>query len=129
MLSRAFRTLAVTKMPAVALEADHSVAGPLSQSVKERIHSGIPDIRHFAMYNDSYKHRGHREHSQNNSESHLRLEITSDYFEGMTLVRRHRLVYDLLNTEIREHGLHALQLHLKTVAEAERAASLQGNSN
>jgi BolA-like protein 1 len=49
-------------------------------------------------------------------ETHFRIEIVSDIFEGKTLIQRHRLVQDLLKDEF-SSGLHALSLKLKTTKE------------
>ena len=38
---------------------------------------------------------------QNKTESHFRLEIVSDVFEGKSLPARHRLVYSLLANELK----------------------------
>jgi len=45
--------------------------------------------------------------------------VVSAHFEGKMPVARHRMVYALLDTEIKD-GLHALSLKTKTPAEADK---------
>lgn len=68
----------------------------------------------------SYQHAGHAGVQRGASETHFNLKIVSPMFEGKTLVKRHRLVYELLQEEL-QNGLHALSIVAKTPAEAERA--------
>ena len=53
--------------------------------------------------------------------------ITSNQFGGKTTIARHKMVYALLDEEMkREGGIHALQMRLKTeeeVRKQEEAAS------
>lgn len=56
-----------------------------------------------------------------NLETHFRLYIVSDAFEGKMQPARHRMVYSLLKDELaREGGVHALQLTTRTGPEEER---------
>ncbi|CAL0323886.1 unnamed protein product [Lupinus luteus] len=64
----------------------------------------------------SYQHAGHaamKENSSDNKETHFNLKIVSPKFEGQNLVKRHRMVYDLLSDEL-SSGLHALSIVAKT---------------
>lgn len=55
------------------------------------------------------------------SETHFHLTITSDAFKGKMQAARHRMVYKLLDEDMkREGGIHALQLKTKTIEEEER---------
>ena len=54
-------------------------------------------------------------------ETHFRLVITSEAFKSKMQPARHRMVYALLQEELkREGGIHALQLKTRTSEEAER---------
>lgn len=54
-------------------------------------------------------------------ETHFRVVITSEAFEGKMQPARHRMVYALLKEEMaREEGIHALQLRTRTLKEEER---------
>jgi len=50
------------------------------------------------------------------SESHFKVTMVADAFEGESLVKRHQKVYQLLADELRS-GVHALALHLYTLDE------------
>lgn len=60
----------------------------------------------------------HQHHVPDNAQTHFKVTAVSSVFEGMSLIKRHRLVNDLVAAE-RETGLHALSLHLKTPTEWE----------
>ena len=44
--------------------------------------------------------------------------VTSDAFEGLMTIKRHKLVYACVNDEIQSGELHALTIVAKTPAEA-----------
>lgn len=46
-----------------------------------------------------------------NSETHFKLTLVSERFQGLRAVQRHQLVYGLVNAEW-QSGLHALAMHL-----------------
>lgn len=55
------------------------------------------------------------------SETHFRLDITSEAFKSKMQPARHRMVYGLLKDELeRAGGIHALQLRTRTPEEEER---------
>ncbi|PIN10724.1 Stress-induced protein UVI31+ [Handroanthus impetiginosus] len=71
----------------------------------------------------SYQHAGHaamREIEGGANETHFNVRIVSSKFEGQNLVKRHRLVYELLSDELNS-GLHALSITAKTPKEADIA--------
>lgn len=53
------------------------------------------------------------------SESHLRIVVASNQFEGLSLLARHRMVYEILAGYLRT-TVHALALHTYTVSEWEK---------
>lgn len=95
---------------------DRSTSGPIAQSITSKIRARFPDLSHFALFNDSYKHAGHHgiADSANRIESHFRLELATDAFSGMNLPARHRLVYGVLADELGPNRVHALQLITRT---------------
>ncbi|GMH05839.1 hypothetical protein Nepgr_007679 [Nepenthes gracilis] len=66
----------------------------------------------------SYQHVGHAGIRGSDGESHFNLKVVSEEFEGKSLVKRHRMIYALLQDEL-QSGLHALSIIAKTPAEAE----------
>ncbi len=50
------------------------------------------------------------------SESHFKVTLVADVFEGESLVKRHQRLYQVLAEELKS-GVHALAMHLYTPAE------------
>ncbi|XP_019052544.1 PREDICTED: protein BOLA1, chloroplastic [Nelumbo nucifera] len=65
----------------------------------------------------SYQHAGHAAVKGSTNETHFNVKIVSPKFRGQSLVKRHRMVYDLLSEEL-QSGLHALSIVAKTPQEA-----------
>ncbi|KAF5727926.1 hypothetical protein HS088_TW21G00066 [Tripterygium wilfordii] len=67
----------------------------------------------------SYQHEGHAtvRNANGGKETHFNTKIVSPKFEGQSLVKWHRMVYDTLNNEL-SSGLHALSIVAKTPLEA-----------
>ena len=66
---------------------------------------------HLTVENESHKHS-----VPPNSETHFKVVVSSDQFEGKRSVQRHQLVYGLLQDEM-ANGVHALALHTYTPEE------------
>lgn len=64
----------------------------------------------------SYQHAGHDGARGSDGETHFNLRVVSKQFEGKSLIKRHRFVYDLLKEEL-QSGLHALSIVAKTPSE------------
>lgn len=67
---------------------------------------------HLEVLNESDQHAG-----PPGRESHFRLRIVSDAFEGKSRVQRHRLVNGLLQSLLVPGGVHALALEAYTPAQ------------
>ena len=95
--------------------------GPIETSIISKITNEFKPS-YFKIVNDSHKHAHHAgiRGATNVTESHFRLEIISDVFDGKTLPARHRLVYNLLDDELKNHGVHALQMKTKTEKEIKK---------
>jgi len=65
---------------------------------------------HLEVINESHMHSGP------DTESHFKVVIVCDDFEGKMLVARHRLVNKVLEDEL-NGGIHALALHTMTMEE------------
>ena len=68
--------------------------------------------------NESHKHN-----VPPGSESHFRVTVVSVEFEGMSLVKRHQRINEVLSEEI-EGPVHALSIRAKTPEQWENAAGL-----
>jgi BolA protein len=71
--------------------------------------------KNLVISNQSDKHR-HHSGDDGTGETHYDITIISDAFLNLSKLSRHRLVTDLLSTELNS-GLHALSLNLKTPQE------------
>ncbi|MDD3019992.1 MAG: BolA family transcriptional regulator [Alphaproteobacteria bacterium] len=88
-------------------------------SVRDRIIKTLEDALtpFFLRVEDfSERHAGHSGYREGGG-SHFDVLIVADAFENKSLTERHRIIYTLLDTEIKA-GLHALKLKTLTVAEA-----------
>jgi BolA protein len=65
---------------------------------------------HVVVDNESHMHGGPA------TESHFKLTVVSEKFDELTLIKRHRLVYKLMEDEL-AGSVHALALHLYSPAE------------
>ena len=77
------------------------------QASIERKLAGL-DPLHLEVVNESHMHS-----VPENSETHFKVTVVSDQFEGKMLVARHRLVNGILEEEL-GGGVHALALHTRT---------------
>ncbi|GAA5316463.1 MAG: transcriptional regulator BolA [Candidatus Pelagadaptatus aseana] len=66
---------------------------------------------HLQVVNESHMHS-----VPENSETHFKVVIASDAFDGVRKVARHQKIYQLLNEELAGE-VHALALHTYTPAE------------
>jgi BolA protein len=65
---------------------------------------------------ESHLHEGHAGH-QPGGETHFRVDIVSDGFEGKSRIERHRMINATLAAEL-AGPIHALALKARTAAEA-----------
>lgn len=71
---------------------------------------------HLEVINESHMHS-----VPPNSETHFKVILVSDAFDGLRPVKRHQQVYSLLADEL-ANGVHALALHLYVPEEWQGAA-------
>lgn len=58
------------------------------------------------------------------SETHFKVVLVTDEFNGVSRVKRHQMVYSILSVEL-ESGIHALAMHLHTPSEWENISHVQ----
>ena len=88
--------------------------GAVAISIDNKLRARFAPAR-LTVEDESSKHRGHAGYREG-GESHFKVEIVSQAFEGKNRVARQRLVYDALKDEFAA-GLHALALTTLTPAE------------
>jgi len=79
----------------------------VQETIERKLAEGL-DAVHLEVINESGQHN-----VPPGSESHFKVVVVSEDFEGKNLVAQHRLVYQLLGSEL-ESQVHALALHTYT---------------
>ncbi|MCB1755249.1 MAG: BolA/IbaG family iron-sulfur metabolism protein [Gammaproteobacteria bacterium] len=87
------------------------------QRISEKLRNGLQPS-HLDVINESHMHN-----VPPGSESHFKVVVVADAFDGKLPLARHRLVNALLREEL-DGGVHALALHTMTDAEWQKK---QGN--
>ncbi|KAL2613644.1 hypothetical protein R1flu_025336 [Riccia fluitans] len=96
-----------------------SFGAPVTMSKKDSIQKKLqealaPTI--LEVDDVSHQHAGHAGVHKGATETHFNVKVVSDKFTGTSLIKRHRLVYELLDEELKT-GVHALALVTKTPKE------------
>lgn len=94
---------------------------PMEDAMRSKLSASLrPSF--LEIHNDSHLHSHHKAMAGSTSqETHFRVVITSEEFKGKMQPARHRMVYKLLEDEMKqEGGIHALQLRTRTEEEAKR---------
>ncbi|MCV6589305.1 MAG: BolA family transcriptional regulator [Marinobacterium sp.] len=86
----------------------------VEQSINDKLTTALSP-EYFEIDNESHMHSGPAQ------ESHFRLVVSSELFEGKRLVQRHQLIYSLLAEEM-AGPVHALSMHLYTPEEWQQRA-------
>ncbi|KAI9033371.1 bola protein [Hyaloraphidium curvatum] len=115
--------LALLRTMASETPADGPQIGPMQRSMREKLTAELEPVL-LEIEDESHKHAGHAAmKGKDPVESHFKVKIVSDKFEGKRLVERHKMVYKILDEELNVKGLHALQLTTKTLKEEPQPAS------
>ncbi len=90
-----------------------NTAAPTAMALEQALQELHPD--YLDLVNESMNHAGYFE----GKESHFKLTIVSNAFEGKRLVARHQLVYDRVAALLTSAGgnVHALAIHAYTPSE------------
>ena len=91
--------------------------GSRGMRIKEKLERELSPVV-LEVEDVSYQHAGHAGVRGSDGETHFNLRIVSKEFEGKSLVKRHRLIYGLLDEEL-QSGLHALSIVAKTPSDVE----------
>lgn len=79
----------------------------------------------LVLVDNSDQHAGHAGSKgwEESGESHFRLSIVADVFSGLSLVKRHQLIYLVLGDAMKK--IHALQIHAKAPEEVKNDETLE----
>eukprot|EP01098_Paradermamoeba_levis_P007817 TRINITY_DN3255_c0_g1_i1.p1 TRINITY_DN3255_c0_g1~~TRINITY_DN3255_c0_g1_i1.p1 ORF type:complete len:180 (+),score=28.14 TRINITY_DN3255_c0_g1_i1:48-587(+) len=86
-----------------------STSKPMQASIEKKLTEKFNPV-HLEVVNESYKHSVPK-----GSETHFKVVVVSDKFEGLSLVEQHRAVNSTLADELK-NGVHALSIQSKTPA-------------
>ncbi|KAF9798646.1 hypothetical protein SFRURICE_006976 [Spodoptera frugiperda] len=83
------------------------MVGIVEYTIRNKLLS-LLDAKHLDVINESHMHNVPK-----GAETHFKVVVVSDKFEGLPLIKRHRLVNDILKDEL-QSGVHALSIIAKT---------------
>ncbi|CAG9132112.1 unnamed protein product [Plutella xylostella] len=83
------------------------MAGVIEETIRKKLESEL-QTSHLDIINESYMHNVPK-----GAETHFKVVVVSDKFDGLPLIKRHRLVNDILKEELKG-GVHALSIVAKT---------------
>jgi BolA-like protein 1 len=94
--------------------------GSLRESIREKLNRVLKPV-HLDIVDDSSSHAEHEAMKQNFGflETHFKIYIVSEAFLAKSPVQRHRMVYELIDEELKTKGLHAVNIVTKTPQEYE----------
>ncbi|MFM8590186.1 MAG: BolA family protein [Limnohabitans sp.] len=81
-----------------------------AHNIEERLRQRLQPT-HLEVLDESALHAGHAGASASGEGSHIRVRVASPVFADLSLLQRHRLVYDALQ-DFMEQGLHALAIEI-----------------
>ncbi|ANS84615.1 Protein BolA like protein [Vibrio scophthalmi] len=82
----------------------------LQEVIQTKLHQQLSP-KHLDVINESYMHN-----VAPGSESHFKVIVVSEQFEGLRLIARHRIINQTLADELANH-IHALAIHTYTPSE------------
>jgi BolA family transcriptional regulator, general stress-responsive regulator len=83
--------------------------GPVGQVLKAKLVAAFSPS-HFELIDESNQHHGHSG-AHPSGESHFRVKIASDAFQGKSRVQQHRLINEVLAAELKAR-VHALAIEI-----------------
>jgi stress-induced morphogen len=101
--------------PAAVLQGNGSLGGGRKERIRQNLARGLSPVE-LKIEDISHQHRGHAGVAGSDGETHFNVRVVSKEFEGKSMLKRHRAVYDLLQDELKS-GLHALSIDAKTPSE------------
>jgi BolA protein len=91
----------------------------VAQTIRDKLAREFHPVA-LTVVDESHLHAGHAG-ARDGGESHFRVEIVSEAFDGMARLARHRRVHEVLAEELRG-GVHALAIAARTPGETSEKA-------
>lgn len=85
---------------------------PVTADEMERVLRAALSPESIEVHDDTADHQGHAGHSGAPFGTHFSLRIQAACFNGLSHVKRHRLVYDALR-DLMPRGIHALAIQVE----------------
>ncbi|GAB0489997.1 hypothetical protein MMPV_001224 [Pyropia vietnamensis] len=102
---------------AAAVEDDEEPedpAAPVASAIRRKLRTLRPAS--LVVTDNSAAHAGHAGARGLNGESHFKVSVVADAFDGLSAVKRHQVIYALLKDEM-AGPIHALEIEARSVAE------------
>ncbi|KAB0801830.1 hypothetical protein PPYR_04016 [Photinus pyralis] len=84
-----------------------NLAAPVATAIRQKLSTNL-NVLHLDVLNESHMHNVPK-----GSETHFKVVVVSEKFSGVPLIKRHRIIHDLLKDEL-QNGVHALSIEAKT---------------
>ncbi|KAH7474877.1 hypothetical protein KRP22_003446 [Phytophthora ramorum] len=97
-------------------------AGPVARRIHEKLLTAFAPS-HLDVINESHMHNVPK-----NSETHFKVVVVTEQFDGKPLLQRHRMVNAVLQPEL-DAGVHALSILSKTPAQWEANGHVKPSPN
>ena len=105
--------------PTPPTSSSSSSTSPVADSMRRKLQEDLTPLK-LEIVDESHQHAGHGHYkgtAQYSGETHFSMTIVSEKFVGMTSLKRHRLVYSIVDEEF-GNPVHALTLVTQTPEEA-----------
>lgn len=89
-------------------------AAPVASAIRRKLRALRPAS--LVVTDNSASHAGHAGARGLNGESHFKVSVVADAFDGLSPVKRHQVIYALLKDEM-AGPIHALEIEARSVAE------------
>ena len=84
--------------------------GPVGQKICDKLEAAL-EPHSLEVIDESHLHAGHSG-ARPDGESHFRVKVVAEAFEGKTPLTRHRMINEILAEELKER-VHALAISAK----------------
>lgn len=101
----------------IVMAANAQPMKPVAAAMQRKLQAALKPVS-LTIIDESHKHAGHSGNPKGgpDAETHFRVEVVSESFAGVRAVKRHQMIYALLDEEIKG-GVHALSMTTKAPGE------------
>ncbi|EAA08757.5 AGAP003706-PA [Anopheles gambiae str. PEST] len=100
-----------------------TVEKPIENAIRAGLTKELAPV-HLEVVNESYMHNVPK-----GSETHFKVLVVSPQFEGLPLIKRHRLVNEIVKSQLAGDFVHALSIVAKTPQQWDEAYKLEPSPN